>query len=857
MNSVELFDNDESAVEESCDPRVNSPTTLVTKCRSRMTSAHSMLSSQATAVTTTQTLTPFSSAQKCTRKTRQSATIFGLGNAITTKDSMLTGARLPTSRQVLRCLMFYVQEGASENRTKWQSAKLVLSMLVPFYEKANIPMISERKACERMNQLLEDNAKVRAIPCNRRSNAASLEKVKQMEDTLSKTFPLWPANAEKIIKNTEDLKFLQSMKGDRSATFGSFDTVLAAKIQRRRERDQSEAARRLKMVQMSTNTTKVRLSVSDTSSISDEADMSESDPNYPLSTGDEPSASTSKSHHRTVRTGTTISIPPDIIRRPKLVALATRLKMTPAQQAVYTHALIAEAGGDPSKVYSSYSTADKARRKVGSKIASTCRKQWIPPKFATLHWDSKLMPSLCNKNITEERLTVVVGNTHELKLLGVPSYQPGTDRKSGDIIADLTSDLLRTWHCVDSITNLTFDTTASNTGHISAACVTIQQRLNRALLWSACRHHVGEVILSHVFTDLQIEASKSPDITLFVRFRKNFELLPHEPLTRFNPIAYGDAALRLLEDWRTSILELAHSELSLCRDDYREFVELCTVFLNDEMPGRSGQSVTFKRPGALHKARWMAKLLYSIKICLFEKQIQQLPNGTVTTPHQVSKIRDFVTFCIFIYSRWWMTCNSAADAPWNDLQLYQNLLRYEAVNSLIFKSAIRAFKLHLWYLTEEMVPLALFSSKVPSEQRRALADKLLAVRPTTEQVTPLNRFGVGFGKPVFPSAVTLTTTLADLAGPDSWFIFHILQLRPEFLSNDVVDWPQHAAYQASAVNLQALNVINDCAERGVKLSSDFLSSAKGEKHYQNVLQVVEEDRKQMPDLRKRKRTGKQ
>ena len=49
-------------------------------------------------------------------------------------------------------------------------------------------------------------------------------------------------------------------------------------------------------------------------------------------------------------------------------------------------------------------------------------------------------------------------------------------------------------------------------------------------------------------------------------------------------------------------------------------------------------------------------------------------------------------------------------------------------------------------------------------------------------------------------------------------------------------------HQAAMTNIEALNVINDCAERGVKLSADFLSTTKTEKHYQNVLQVVEEDR---------------
>ena len=111
----------------------------------------------------------------------------------------------------------------------------------------------------------------------------------------------------------------------------------------------------------------------------------------------------------------------------------------------------------------------------------------------------------------------------------------------------------------------------------------------------------------------------------------------------------------------------------------------------------------------------MAKLLYSIKISLLEPQIRNLPKGTITAAHQITKIKDFVLFVTLIYSSWWMTCPSVADVPWNDLQFFHRLIQYEAVNPTISKSAIRAFKRHLWYLTSEMVPLALFGSNVPSE----------------------------------------------------------------------------------------------------------------------------------------------
>ena len=65
---------------------------------------------------------------------------------------------------------------------------------------------------------------------------------------------------------------------------------------------------------------------------------------------------------------------------------------------------------------------------------------------------------------------------------------------------------------------MVFDTTASNTGSLTAACVCVQQQLGHALLWSGYRHHIGEVILNQVFQDLKIEALKSIEVSVFSRF---------------------------------------------------------------------------------------------------------------------------------------------------------------------------------------------------------------------------------------------------------------------------------------------------------------------------------------------------
>jgi len=79
---------------------------------------------------------------------------------------------------------------------------------------------------------------------------------------------------------------------------------------------------------------------------------------------------------------------------------------------------------------------------------------------------------------------------------------------------------------------------------------------------------------------------------------------------------------------REHVLEIASSESSIHRDDYKEFAELCLVFLDGE---EGEHKVTFKQPGALHKARWMARLVFSIKICLFEQHIADFPCSTITT----------------------------------------------------------------------------------------------------------------------------------------------------------------------------------------------------------------------------------
>ena len=178
-----------------------------------------------------------------------------------------------------------------------------------------------------------------------------------------------------------------------------------------------------------------------------------------------------------------------------------------------------------------------------------------------------------------------------MKLLGIPSYKSGTDQQAGDIISNRTYELLQSW---------LFDTTSSNTGHMTTACVSIQRDLGCPLLWSGCQHHVGELIVSHLLDDLKIESSKSPEVALFSRLRKNLNLIPlhQRPLQHLNIDNFPENVRSLVTEWRNEVIEMAQRKIKYIRDDYRELLELCVAYVNTDY-----DNVKFRRPGAVHKAR--------------------------------------------------------------------------------------------------------------------------------------------------------------------------------------------------------------------------------------------------------------
>ena len=186
----------------------------------------------------------------------------------------------------------------------------------------------------------------------------------------------------------------------------------------------------------------------------------------------------------------------------------------------------------------------------------------------------------------------------------------------------------------------------------------------------------------------------------------------------------------------------------------------------------------------------------------------------------------------------------APDAPVNDLNLCKQIKQYSSVNKVVSKSALKKFENHLWYLGSELLPLSLFSSKITSEEKGLIADAMV-------------NCGADWTDRGIKCSVANCDELADkclheLVGPASVPALRSFGIDITLLaSNDPEIWNEIPEFQQAKQVLNSIKVVNDAAERSIALMTTFNKSiTKKESELQKILQVVEDNRKRIPDIKK-------
>jgi hypothetical protein len=115
---------------------------------------------------------------------------------------------------------------------------------------------------------------------------------------------------------------------------------------------------------------------------------------------------------------------------------------------------------------------------------------------------------------TVDRLPILVSGKEVDQLLAGPKLVSGTGKSSSSSVYETA---LSRGLC-DQIKCMSFDTTSVNTGPRNGACIQLEQKMEKDVLWLACRHHVMDVSLEAQFRH-EIWPSTGPEILIFKRLK--------------------------------------------------------------------------------------------------------------------------------------------------------------------------------------------------------------------------------------------------------------------------------------------------------------------------------------------------
>lgn len=270
------------------------------------------------------------------------------------------------------------------------------------------------------------------------------------------------------------------------------------------------------------------------------------------------------------------------------------------------------------------------------------------------------------------------------------------------------------------------------------------------------------------------------------------------------------------------------------RDDYKELLELVVVGLGGKV-----EDFVFKLPGPDHHARWMAKGLYNSKMKLLRKVFKL----SAEEQRQVDQLSEFVWL---FYAKLWFTTPLPCSAARHDLNFMSSILEYRSVNSKLCYEVLRSAYRHLWYLTPQLITLSLFDSGLEDKNKEGIA-RMLHCQERGE---------ISTGKPIFPllefGATAARNDMSSLVGPESWLLFDLFDITgpQDWLLTPASTWHFSPVFIELQEHANNLVVINDLAERGCHLATEFINRVDSEEQRQALFQVVENNRAMVKNTNK-------
>ena len=467
----------------------------------------------------------------------------------------------------------------------------------------------------------------------------------------------------------------------------------------------------------------------------------------------------------------------------------------------------------------------------------------LSSKDLTLHFDGKSVKEFTGgQHLEQERIAIIVTSPtlEQPQVLGVPPAESskGVDQQQ------VVENVLEEWGLKEHIMALGFDTTASNTGVHAGAVTLLEKYLGRACIWSACQRHIHELHIKHA-AEFVFGPTSGPSDKMFKNLRDKWgevkDNIDYYDLTGFDWNKYKGTILEEEAKLSLNFCLQALSDGVFPREDYKELVELTIVWL-----GGMGRVAKFKFqwPGAFHHARFMSKALYILKMDLLRDQLSFL------TPDQKDQISQLARFVGVYFSQWFLKCAIVSSAPYQALLSFKQMIEFSEFDIGLAFTVLDSLFRHTWYLTEQWVIVCLVDDDCPDVEKQAVA-LALSQTPRADSFSP--------GKPKLPTdfwpETGILPSLDSFVGPKSWLLPHLLGLDSEsmeWIQLSVHQWPLISGFRKFSSLVQKLTIVNDPAERGVKLIQDFVNTSQDEDIRQwRMLSAADQRKKHSKNMSKK------
>ena len=180
-----------------------------------------------------------------------------------------------------------------------------------------------------------------------------------------------------------------------------------------------------------------------------------------------------------------------------LTPIAGRMHMSTNQSFAYAAEVIKAGKGKVSDFAISRSTfyaqSKDAEEEIATKLTEAFKND-SNVRYIIIHWDGKKV-KLLDRSVEEHiaLLLQAVMSGRPPQFIGAPCVPDGTGLAMKDAMMQYLNIYDLTGENKCKLIGMGFDTTASNMGHNNGAASLLENELDRALLWFACRHHVAEL----------------------------------------------------------------------------------------------------------------------------------------------------------------------------------------------------------------------------------------------------------------------------------------------------------------------------------------------------------------------------